>query len=361
MSEQTRQFYAYRDIAERFLPHVFGAYRVALEEHLPVMLINDWDITAESLRRFRVVVLPNAAALSDAQVAALREYVQQGGGLVATTETSLCDELGRPRKDFALADVFGVSYRGRPQSTADGAKTEIDPNFAIALDEKYWQQRVGSGTLAWDRHALVEDAALKSLVPNGAARFKGPQVLVTPPADAAELAIRLLPDGPNGVAQPGVSLPGVIVRGFGEGRVVYFAAAVDAALYSYAYPYQRMLLARAVHWAAGGGPPLRVAAPRCVQTTYYERKLPGGKKQLVMHLMNNINTTADHGAPANDVPLREESVAIHGIRVSVAGPQYSRWHVEPGNREVRVEKTQDSVTLHLPPVDVHVMLIGEPA
>lgn len=361
VSEQTRQFYAYRDIAERFLPHLFGAYRMALEEHLPVMLINDWNITAESLKRFRVVVLPNVAALSDAQAAALREYVQNGGGLVATTETSLCDELGRPRKDFALADLFGVSYRGRPQPTADEAKAEIDPNFAIALDEKYWQQRVGSGTLAWDRHALVEDAALKSLVPNGAARFKGPQVLVTPPGDAAELAIRLLPDGSNGVAQPGVSLPGAVVRAFGKGRVVYFAAAVDAALYSYAYPYQRMLLARAVTWAAGELPPVRVAAPRCVQTTFYERSLPGDKKQLVIHLMNNVNTTADLGAPANDVPLREESVAIHDIRVSVTGQQYGRWHVEPDELKVRVERTSEGVMLQLPPLDVHAMLIGEPA
>ena len=46
-------------------------------------------------------------------------------------------------------------------------------------------------------------------------------------------------------------LPAVIVRPFGAGRVVYLAAAIDAALWSYAYPYQRCLLARALTWAAG--------------------------------------------------------------------------------------------------------------
>ncbi|RIK81916.1 MAG: hypothetical protein DCC68_07645 [Planctomycetota bacterium] len=361
VSEQTRQFYAYRDIAERFLPHVFGAYRMTLEEHLPAMLINDWDVTAESLARLRVVVLPNAAALSDEQVAALREYVQNGGGLVATTETSLCDELGRPRKDFGLADVFGVSYRGRPQT--DGAtKAEIDPNFAIALDENYWRQRVGSGTLAWNRHALVDDSRLRDLVPNGAARFKGPQVLVSQPKDAAEVAVRLLPDGANGVAQPGVTLPGAVVRSFGKGRVVYFAAAVDAALFSYAYPYQRMLLVRAVAWAAGGGPPIRVAAPKCVQTTFYERKTEGGKRQLVIHFVNNVNTTADHGAPATDVPLREESAPIHGIRVALSGAEFAefeRWSIEPGGTQPKVEKNVEGVAIELPPLDVHTMLVGD--
>jgi type 1 glutamine amidotransferase len=361
VSEQTRQFYAYRDIAERFLPHVFGAYRMVLEEHLPGVLINDWDVTAESLKRFRVVLLPNAAALSDEQVSALRDYVQAGGGLVATTETSLCDELGRPRKDFGLADVFGVSYRGRPQTDA-AAKIEIDPNFAIALDENYWRQRVGSGTLVWQRHALVDDAKLQGLVPNGAARFKGPQVLVTHPADASEVAARLLPDGPTGMPQPGVTLPGAIVRSFGKGRVAYFAAAVDAALFSYAYPYQRMLLARAVEWAAGGPPPIRVTGPKCVQTTFYERRTDAGQRQLVVHFVNDVNTTAHHGSPATDVPLREESVAIHGIRVAVSSAEFAefkRWTMQPGGTTPKTEQTGDGVTIELPPLDVHVMLVGD--
>ncbi len=95
VSEQTRQFYAYKDIANLFLPHVFGAFRAATEEHLPLTLVNDWDVDVEQLTRYPVMILPNAAALSDAQVAALRAYVRAGGGLVATGETSLCDELGQ--------------------------------------------------------------------------------------------------------------------------------------------------------------------------------------------------------------------------------------------------------------------------
>src|SRR5581483_8269513 len=110
VSEQTRQFYAYKDIAAHFLPHALGAFRAATEEHLPLALVNDWDLTPEALAKFAVLVLPNAAALSAGQVAAVREFVRAGGGLVATGETSLCDEIGRPRGDFALADVFGLRY-----------------------------------------------------------------------------------------------------------------------------------------------------------------------------------------------------------------------------------------------------------
>src|SRR5206468_10149735 len=136
----------------RFLPHVFGAFRMAVEEHLPLTLVNDWDLTAAELARYAVLVLPNAAALSEAQVAAVREYVRKGGGLVATGETSLCDELGRPRRDFALADLFGVSYQGRPKAPLQPPM--LDANFAVELDESYWKQRSGVATLTWDVHVL---------------------------------------------------------------------------------------------------------------------------------------------------------------------------------------------------------------
>src|SRR5262249_27058759 len=136
VSEQTRQFSAYGDIAGRFLPHVFGAFRCAMEEHLPVSLITDEDVTLAELSRHRVLMLPGSAALSDAQVRAVRAFIEAGGGLVATGEASLCDELGRPRKDFALADVFGVGYRGRPASAAKRPK--LDENFAVAVDADYW-------------------------------------------------------------------------------------------------------------------------------------------------------------------------------------------------------------------------------
>ena len=144
VSEQTRQFYAYKDIADRFLPHVYGAFRCGLETHLPLAPINDWDLTPEALSRYAVLVLPNAAALSDAQTAAVRSYVQAGGGLVATGETSLCDELGRRRRDFALADVLGVDYQGTPKAPkARRSWTRISPSS--------WMKITGGSAWAWPR------------------------------------------------------------------------------------------------------------------------------------------------------------------------------------------------------------------
>jgi hypothetical protein len=350
MSEQTRQFVAYKDIAGRYLPHVFGAFRATLEEHRPLDLVNDWDITPEGLAPYRVLILPEAAALSDAQAAAVRAFVEGGGGLVATGAASLCDELGRPRPDFALADVFGVSFRGRADDRAP--RTELDANFAATLGDDYWARRVGVARLAWVEHDLTRDPRLEDLVPRRSATFRGPSVLVSEPSDAAEVVARATPEGATD------SRPALIARPFGRGRVAYLPVGIDAALWSYAYPYQRRLLDRALVWAASGPPGIRVEAPLAVQATFFTQQDEAGRRWIV-HLHNGLDTSAHHGQPGGDVPLREESVPIHGIRVRFTGDAPARFHVEPGGIEPAARRVGAETVVELPPLDIHAMLVGE--
>ncbi len=351
VSEPTRQFVAYKDIAGRFLPHVFGTFRAALEEHRPLDLIADMDVSRENLSRYRVLILPDAAALSDSQAEAIRAFVRGGGGLVATCETSLHDEIGTPRRDFALADLFGVSFVGKESTTL--ARPGLDVNFARTLDESYWARRAGSGTLAWVDHDLTRDPKLTALVPNRSATFRGPTVLVAEPNDPAEVVARFRVEGSTAKGSPAL-----IARRVGKGRVAYFASGVDAALWSYAYPYQRRLFDRAVSWAASEPFPIRVEAPMVVQSTFFEQSDAGGRRAIV-HLFNEVDTAAHHGKPGEDVPLREETIPIHGIRVRFEGAAPSRFHVEPGGIAVEGLREGDAVVVDVPPLERHAMLIGE--
>lgn len=361
VSEQTRQFYAYRDIAERFLPHVFGAFRVAMEEHLPFTLINDWDLLGNvddkhsALRHFKVLVLAGAAALSDEQVQAIRDFVKIGGGLVATGETSLCDELGRPRADFGLADLFGVSYRGRPSASVQREK--LDVNFAVAIDESYWKQRAGAATLQWSESPIWTDRTLAELVPGRSATFKGPHLRVTDP-EPGDLIANITPVG--WTLPP---MPAVIARSFGAGRVVYLPTCLEAAMWSYAYPYQRRMLTRLIEWAAGedNQPEFHIDAPKCVQTTFWWQAQPSDQSgsaqtRSIIHFFNGLNTTANHGLPVADVPLREETVPIHGIKVRLNRRSFKHAFVEPGHVAPKLI-VADRPVLELPPLDLHQMLV----
>lgn len=351
VSEQTRQFYAYKDIADRWLPHLLGTFRTAMEEHLPLSLLNDWDLVQSKLANFRVLILAGAAALSAEQVATVREFVRAGGGLIATGETSLCDELGRPRGDFALADLFGVSYRGRPAAT--NQREALDANFAITVDETYWQQRTGAASLSWTDSPILNDARLNELVPQRSATFKGPQVLVTEPKPD-EVVARMVPAG-----WKGSPIPAAIARSYGAGRVVFLPACLDAAMWSYSYPYQRRMLTRYIDWAAGKPFPIRVTAPMCVQTTFWKQNLPDGRSRTVLHFFNGLNTTANHGLPAVDVPLREETVPIPGIRVHLAESPAAPVHTEPGHTAVTVSRDADGPVIELPALQIHQLLVLE--
>ncbi len=67
-------------------------------------------LPGDALSRYRVMVLADARVLTTGECNILREWVRNGGVLIATADTSLCDEWGREQKDFSLADVFGASY-----------------------------------------------------------------------------------------------------------------------------------------------------------------------------------------------------------------------------------------------------------
>ncbi len=103
-----------------------------------------WSTTeildAAHLAPYKTLILPNIAALSDAQCDQLRAFVKNGGSLIATHETSLYDELGAPRKNFALADLFAVDFTGNrpvlrirpPCSTPTSASsTRLYPRHVI--------------------------------------------------------------------------------------------------------------------------------------------------------------------------------------------------------------------------------------
>jgi hypothetical protein len=355
MSDNTRNFYGRSAgrVEERYLASVFGAFRATIEEHLPVTVINDWNLNATDLARYKVLILPNTACLDDAQTAAVEQFVRGGGGLVASLDTSLFDEYGNPRKNFALGDVLGVEYRGLP-SLSGGGKEEIDVNFAKAIGPDYWEKRKNIFDFKQDASSFLNQGRMKTYVGEQNVTFKGAAVRVAPKGAAVKVIGTL-----KGKTADAPSFPGAVSQSYGKGRVVYFAAGFDSAYYLYAYPYQRLALRHAIGWAASASPPLVVEAPMCVHSTLM-RQSKGGAQRLIVHLFSDLNTTAHHALPNDDVPLREEVVPIHDITITFA-PSYRfrKIHLEPEGRDLEIKKTPSGSRVTVPRLDVHSMVVGE--
>ena len=103
-------------------------YHALVEARVPFELVHEAFLTPDRLDRFKLLILADAAALSDAQCGAIRDYVGRGGSLLATFASSLYDETGQRRDDFGLADVFGVSFDGRVDGPMQNSYLNLDPD-----------------------------------------------------------------------------------------------------------------------------------------------------------------------------------------------------------------------------------------
>ena len=114
-SQRNTDFYGRNDPAERVDAPYTGFMHALVRSRIPYLPIHADDIeTADG--SLKLLILPNVAALSDAQCASIRRFVERGGSLLATGSTSLYNEWGDPRPDFALADLFGATRLARLRS-----------------------------------------------------------------------------------------------------------------------------------------------------------------------------------------------------------------------------------------------------
>ena len=83
--------------------------------------------------RLSVLILPNLAAMSAAQVKSVQGFVERGGSLIATDQSSRCNEWGEPLADFALAGLFGAHVVDAPDASSDADRRR----HAIGSEQTY--------------------------------------------------------------------------------------------------------------------------------------------------------------------------------------------------------------------------------
>ncbi len=315
-----------------------GVFRALMEDHLPLDIIIEPDVEdIETLKQYKVLVLPNAACLSAKALETIARFVRNGGGLVAMHESSLCNEFGDHRADFGLADLFGAHFKGTEDFSARW------PNYPK------WTE-IYLGITGPDLHAITDDPVIRSNYRRGSDRLQyiGWMTNVEVDKGATKLGRRLcLPP----------EWPFMVLNKSGQGRSVYFAEDMGQAYFIAPYQYQRRLISNAVRWAAAANKPsVNVDAPLCVQAAFYTQK--GGKRTIV-HLLNEVNTSANRAIPENNPSQREETLPIADVKVSISNPSVTSAFQEPEHRALAIKKIADGVEVVVPRLDVHSMVVFE--
>ena len=98
----------------------------------------------------------------------------------------------------------------------------------------------------------------------------------------------------------------------------------------------------------------------CVHSTVMRQPSQEGHDRLIIHLYNDANTTAFHALPNEDVPLREETLPVHDIVLTIR-PDYqiTSAHFEPAGHDLPVDRTDSGYRIRVPNLDVHAMVVLE--
>ena len=108
------------------------AEQALIQSQVPFDMLFDADL--KDLSQYRVVILGDQESLSDAQVQMLRDYVRNGGSIVATADTSMYDDWRRQREAFGLRELFGID-RPPKKGTSEILQHEFGRGRAVYIPQ----------------------------------------------------------------------------------------------------------------------------------------------------------------------------------------------------------------------------------
>ena len=247
--------------------HASGMYHTLVESRIPFEMVNASLLDAENLRPFKLVILSNIYSLSNAQCEQLQRFVEAGGSLVATFETSLYDEKGNPRGDFGLARLLGVSYAQKVEGP---------------LQNSYLRLKKDAATNEF--HPVLKGLEDSYRVINTTY-----QVHVTPRAEFPE-PVTLIPTYPDlpmedvYPREPETHTRELYLREVGRGRVAYFPGDIGRAFWQILSPDHGTLIRNTILWALNEEPVVDVQGPGVMDVTVWRQK-----SSMTVHLVNFTN------------------------------------------------------------------------
>jgi hypothetical protein len=293
-SQRNTDYYGRDEAAELVDAPYRGAVEALIRARLPYLPVHADHIERDS-SRFAALVLPNVAALSDAQCAAIRQFVSRGGGLLATGATSLYDEWGDPRPDFALADLF-AAHAPSPEFGRQPAFRRTAHTY-LRLPE------------GGNRHPVLQGFDETEILPFGG-ELQAMQIDAGATVPLTFIpAFPIYPPETAWMRVPKTGIPGLVLSVHGSARVAYLPADLDRRFGRDHLPDHGRLLANLYRWIAADRIPLEVRGPGFLDCHLYRQ--PG---RLILHVVN-LNNEAAWRAPV------EEWISVGPIEVRVQLPQ----------------------------------------
>ena len=263
-----------------------GIYDVLLRGRFAFDFVHEDRLEVERLRKYRALLLPNIAMLSDRQCEQISEYVQSGGSILASFETSLFDEDRKPRPDFGLAELLGI-HRG-----GDVIGTNGNPYYA----------RIEAPDAAAP-HPILDGFTHTNWIPGAQNRIPLKPV-PHPVLTVVPGFVRYPPE----LAYPPVPHtlePAVVLHESGPSRIAYFPGDVERTYWLTGHGDLLRLLHNTIRWITHDEQQVHVQGEGFIEMFCWETA-PG----YAVHLLNYTNPNAHHGWLQSTYPLGPQTVTL---------------------------------------------------
>jgi hypothetical protein len=261
-----------------------GLYSALLEGRFFFDFLHEDQLDPDRLKKYTAVILPNIALLSDAQCAQLRAYVNQGGSLLATFETSMYTDQNARRADFGLADVLGIHTAGK----VIGRRGNSNPFYARIERQ----------------HAILAGFTDTDWLPG--AEYRQPVAAVENPILTVVPGFVAYPPELSYPPTPQTTEPAVVLQERGSSRTAYFPGNIEHSLWIAGNTDLSRLLQNTIRWVAGETNPVTIEGDGLIEAFAWETD-PG----FAVHILNYTNPNTHRGWLRAFYPIGPQRVRLH--------------------------------------------------
>jgi hypothetical protein len=275
-----------------------GLYYALLEGRFLFDFVHEDDLGPETLKKYAALLLPNVAAMSDEQCRRLRAYVQSGGSLLATFETSLFNEWGEPRAEFGLADVFGIKLAGKregPLGNSFYSRIEHPHEILEGFQDTKWLP----GAEHW-RPVQSSGGSILTIIPP----YPGSPPEMAYPHSRKEWTY----------AGAQTDQPAVVVVEKERSRLVYFPGDIDRSAWLSGNTDLSRLLQNSVRWILRHRSPVTIEGEGMIEAFAWETQ-PG----FALHILNYNNPNMTRAWVRRFYPIGPQQVRFElplGVGIS---------------------------------------------
>jgi len=263
-----------------------GLYETLLRGRYTFDYVHEDRLDPEHLSKYRVLLLPNIAMLSDSQCQQIHDYVHSGGSLMASFETSLYDENLNPRSDFGLTDLLGINKAGDVVGTNGNA----------------YYARIEHPN-ATPPHPILDGFSNTNWLPGSQNRIP-----LKPVPNPILTVVPGFVQYPPELAYPPISHtdePAVVLRETGSSRIAFFPGDIERTYWLTGHGDLLRLMHNTLRWLTHDARPVHVEGDGFVEMFAWETS-PG----YAIHLLNYTNPNAQHSWMQSTYSLGPQNVSL---------------------------------------------------